>query len=110
MSLKTFEDLHKDNIVLVNGHIHSYVSVKDVYFVVQKNNKVLFIAQIKDILKYLKEQHKEKLESKLHSHIVNWIERSVKKHIKYLGYNFSYYNKKWERKIKIEKILNGDNN
>lgn len=41
--------------------------------------------------------------------ILNFIFLSVNKKQKYKGYYFHLYDKKWERKMKIEKLLNSEN-
>jgi hypothetical protein len=40
--------------------------------------------------------------------IYEWILDSIKKKRKYKGYHFHYYDKKWERKIKILKMLKNE--
>ncbi len=73
-----------------------------VIFYGSENDVIIYVMQ-----KYYKECPQSEKMKKI-SMIKSWIYRSVETKIKFKEHYYHIYDKKWERKFKIEKMLNND--
>lgn len=82
--------------------------------VINKKNELVFYGKTDDVIEWVKTNCYKKVEWNSYytpiwgSRISEWIEKSIDKEQRYKGYKFYYYDKHWERKIKITKILNNN--
>jgi ABC-type multidrug transport system ATPase subunit len=83
------------------------------YVIVNKNGEIVFYGHREDVKNWVKNNCYKKVDWNYSpawgSRILEWIEKSILRKQYYKGYKFHYYDKKWERKIKINNLLNSEN-
>lgn len=83
------------------------------YVITNKKGDILFYGNQQDIYDWVKKNCYKKIDWSSYPawehRILEWVEKSINLNQYYKGFKFHYYDKKWERKIKIEKLLNSEN-
>jgi len=85
------------------------------FVIINKKQEIVFYGRCAEVIDWVKKNCYKKLELDSDYSFINypwssripeWIGRSVDTKQKYKGYHFHYYDKKWERIIKIKKLIN----
>ncbi len=103
MILFTYEEINERASRTGYGRYYNYV-------ILNKKGELVFYGNPDDTSQWIKDNCYKKIAWNDYpswgSRIIEWVEKSIEKKQKYKGYKFEYYTKKWERQLKIQKILN----
>lgn len=92
-------------------HPISHNTMRYNYVVVDKKDNIVLYSSFKETNEFIKKLCYPLINFEIdyipwEDRIVEYMLNSIKKNQKYKGYRFYFYDKRWERKIKIEKLLN----